>query len=288
MHQGHDRGYQLVAHALAYLVEHAERQPSLAELATYVGISPVHCQRLFKAWAGVSPKVFLQKLTLLSAKAWLEGNHSVLTASLAAGLSGKARLHDLFLHYEAMTPGEYKNRGAGLEIRWGQVPSPLGNLTLAMTGRGICSLTLGRDQTQAAQELKQRWPGACLIYAVDDIAPLATLILQTIKAPQTQQIPLVLKGSRFQVKVWEALLQIPYGRHVSYGDIAAFIGAPKAARAVGTAVGANPIAMIVPCHRVIKGSGIIGDYRWGAARKRMLLALEAAHATGHPNSGHRR
>jgi AraC family transcriptional regulator of adaptative response/methylated-DNA-[protein]-cysteine methyltransferase len=265
-----------IRHAIEFLDQHAQRQPSLDEVAREVGLSPYHFQRLFKRWAGVSPKRFLQFLTVARAKEALREGKSALEASYDSGLSGPGRLHDLFIAAEAVTPGEYKDEGAGVDIRYGFHPTPFGDCLLALTDRGICGLAFAADDAErqiVLDELRQRW-GAAAINR--DQAATAETAGQLFERPRGAPITLALKGTNFQIKVWEALLRIPPGTVVSYGDIARAIGHPDSYRAVGTAVGRNPIAYIIPCHRVIQSSGAFGNYRWGAARKRAMLGWEAA------------
>jgi AraC family transcriptional regulator of adaptative response/methylated-DNA-[protein]-cysteine methyltransferase len=276
--------YRLIAQAIAYLEANHHRQPSLEELAAHLAISPFHLQRLFKRWAGISPKRFVQFLTVEHAKQLLEQSHNLLDAAYATGLSGPGRLHDLFVTVEAMTPGEFKLGGRGLTIRYGFHPTPFGECLLAATARGVCGLNfVGADGPQGeVQGLQTRWPAAVL---VEDPAATAPVV-QSIFAPplaggqahSADTLRLLLGGTNFQIKVWEALLRIPPGSVCTYEDVAQWIGRPGAARAVGGAVGANAIAYLIPCHRVIRKSGVIRDYRWGSTRKKALLGWEAAHA----------
>jgi len=264
-----------VRHAIEYLEQHAQRQPSLDEVAQAVGLSSYHFQRMFKRWAGVSPKRFLQFLTVARAQAALREGKSALEASYDSGLSGPGRLHDLFVAVEAVTPGEYKDEGAGMEIRYGFHSTPFGDCLLAVTDRGICGLAFaGADERQAVlDELRRRWGAAVLRR---DQAATAETASRVFARSRGAPITLALKGTNFQIKVWEALLRVAPGTVVSYGDIARAIGHPDSYRAVGTAVGRNPIAYLIPCHRVIQSSGAFGNYRWGAARKRAMLGWEAA------------
>jgi AraC family transcriptional regulator of adaptative response/methylated-DNA-[protein]-cysteine methyltransferase len=270
--------FSRVAAAIHYLEAHADDQPGLEELAGAAGLSPSHFQRLFKRWAGVSPKRFLQFLTIEHAKKLLRDSNSVLDTSFEVGLSGPGRLHDLFVSVEAVTPGEYKAQGEGLEILWGLHDTPFGRCLLATTPRGVCHLSFPADDgAEGLERLNRDWGRARLI---EDPAGTRTLVEDLLFAqPQTQERPLglVLKGTNFQIKVWNALLQIPRGRAVSYGNIAAHIGSPHAHRAVGTAVGANPIAWLIPCHRVLRKGGELGGYRWGTTRKRAMIGWEATH-----------
>ena len=264
-----------VRHAIEYLEEHAQRQPSLDEVAQAVGLSSYHFQRMFKRWAGVSPKRFLQFLTVARAQAALREGKSALETSYDSGLSGPGRLHDLFVAVEAVTPGEYKDEGAGVEIRYGFHSTPFGDCLLALTDRGICGLafTGGGERQTVLDELRRRWGAAVLRR---NQAATGETASRVFKRSRGAPITLALKGTNFQIKVWEALLRIPPGAVVSYGDIARVIGHPDSYRAVGTAVGRNPIAYLIPCHRVIQSSGAFGNYRWGAARKRAMLGWEAA------------
>jgi len=268
--------------AMDFLAANVERQPSLEEVAAVAGMSPHHFQRTFKRWAGVSPKRFLQYLTLGHAKRLLDERASVLDAALDAGLSGPSRLHDLFVACEAVTPGEYKRRGEGLEIHFGLHDSAYGRALIGATERGICWLGFVRDGEDGSDEeilaeLEGDWPAAACIHDPDATAPLAARALAPANGGG-KPLPLVLYGTNFQIKVWEALLRIPSGRVASYGDIADAVGNPRAVRAVGRAVGANPISLLIPCHRVILNSGLIHNYRWGVTRKRRILAIEQARA----------
>ncbi len=270
--------YARIEKAILFLEENFRRQPSLGELAAHVGLSEYHFQRLFRRWAGISPKRFLQYLTAEYARELLREPRSTLEVAYEAGLSGPGRLHDLLVSVEAMTPGEVKRSGAGLTIRYGIHPSPFGECLLALTGRGICTLAFlppeGRDQGIA--ELRSRWEASEL--REDPAATLA--LLQRIFHPSPEgprpMVNLHLKGTNFQLKVWEALLKIPAGHLTTYEEIAASLEMPGAARAVGNAVGQNPVAFLIPCHRVIRKTGAFGGYRWGAARKKALVGWEAA------------
>jgi AraC family transcriptional regulator of adaptative response/methylated-DNA-[protein]-cysteine methyltransferase len=276
--------YELIELAIRYLERHFRQHPSLGELARVAGMSESHFQRLFTRWVGISPKRFLQFQTVEHAKALLRESHSVLDATYESGLSSAGRLHDLFVTAEAVTPGEYRRGGSGLTIRWGVHDTPFGPALLAATARGVCALDFVRvdqrgDVPSLVGRLGQRWPAADLIEDRSRTAPLADRIFS---APVTDGQPLgvVLKGTNFQIRVWEALLRIPYGHLVSYEDIAAAIGQPRAVRAVGTAVGSNPVSYLVPCHRVIRKTGEIGNYGGGVARKRAMLGWESARRFG--------
>ncbi len=270
--------YRRIEQAIAYLEEHALEQPSLDEVAEHIGLSSYHFQRLFKSWAGVSPKRFLQYLTVESAKKLLRDSVSVLDAALEVGLSGPGRLHDLFVSVEAMTPGEFKAQGKDLAIKYGFYTTPFGECLLAVTVRGICHLAFVDPDTRslALEEFRAIWQGSIL---VEDQSAGRKIIQQIFAQTREQeQTPLkvLLKGTNFQIKVWEALLKIPEGSVVSYASLAKAVGRPKAHRAVGTAAGHNPIAYLIPCHRVLKANGDIGGYHWGTVRKRAILAREAA------------
>lgn len=271
------RDYQRIRDAILFLEANADRQPDLEELAEHLGLSSSHCQRVFTRWAGVSPKRFLQFLTVEHAKRLLRRSMSVLDASYEVGLSGPGRLHDLFVATEAVTPGEYKQFGDGLDVRWGIHPSPFGDCLVAETDRGICHLSFGDGGLAANRErLEHDWQRSTLVR--DDEATHETA--RRIFAPARRAEPrrLMLKGTNFQIKVWRALLEIPQGALVTYGDVARALGRPTATRAVASAIGANPVSYLVPCHRVLRSTGALGGYAWGTERKRALIAWEAAHA----------
>jgi AraC family transcriptional regulator, regulatory protein of adaptative response / methylated-DNA-[protein]-cysteine methyltransferase len=268
--------------AIDYLVVNYQERPSLAAVAASAGMSPFHFQRSFKRWTGISPKRFAQYLAVGHAKRVLDADQSVLDAALDAGLSGPGRLHDLFVACEAVTPGEYKARGRDLAIRYGFHEGPFGRVLLGVTERGICWLSFvgaGGDE-EAEAIFAAEWPAARL--ARDDAGTAEAadrafrFALSGRAAGDGAQPRLLLRGTNFQIKVWEALLRIPPGAVASYADVARAVGRPGAVRAVGRAVGANPVSLLIPCHRVILKSGVIHNYRWGVARKRVLLALEAA------------
>lgn len=266
--------YRRIAAAIRYLEEHQESQPPLAALSAHLSLSEFHLHRLFKRWAGITPKDFLQVLTLAKARRLLAESKSVLETSLEVGLSGAARLHDLFVLHEAMTPGEYKSGARGVEMFWSRSASPFGEVLIAATHRGVCSLSFDGD----VADLAVRWPEANLVECPERIAPIAREVSARMRGERGAALNLVLKGSSFQVKVWEALLAIPEGHVMSYSALAKSIGLPQASRAVGAAVGANPIGYLIPCHRVIRSTGVIGDYHWGSDRKRALLIVEGARA----------
>lgn len=269
--------YAKVEQAIHYLAEHSHEQPDLDTVAAQTGLSSHHFQRVFKRLAGVSPKRFLQYTTLEQAKTLLRGQNSVLDTSYAVGLSGAGRLHDLFLNGEAVTPGGYKTAGAGLTIRYGIHPTPFGYALIAVTEHGICELDLRSDYATAeaqAEELTRKWRQAAL--QRDDTAT-AAVVEQIFHEgqPCVSGLPLHLRGTNFQLKVWQAILQVPEGALTTYSEIAEAVGTPKAVRAVGSAVGDNPIAYLIPCHRVLRKDGGIGGYATGVARKQAMLSYEA-------------
>jgi AraC family transcriptional regulator of adaptative response/methylated-DNA-[protein]-cysteine methyltransferase len=271
--------YMLVAQAIQYLGQNFQDQPSLDDLAAELHISPFHLQRVFSRWAGISPKRFLQFLTVGYAKSRLLAAESVLDAAYDAGLSSPGRLHDLFVTLEAVTPGEYKSQGEGLEISVGRHSTPFGESLLAITGRGIVALNfLDSDNRweDALRELHHNWPAATVTVDQDATAPWAECIFSS-HPEGVPSLPVLVKGTNFQVKVWEALLRIPHGMVCTYADIARTIQNPAAVRAVGSAIGANAVAYLIPCHRVIRQGGVVSDYRWGSTRKRALIGWEAAH-----------
>lgn len=268
------RDYRRIENALVFIAQHAQRQPSLAAIAAHLGLSEFHFQRLFLAWVGITPKRFLQFLTKEHAKALLKQTQSVLDTAHQTGLSGSSRLHDLFVQCEAMTPGEYRRGGEGLTIDYGVHPTPFGECLIALTARGICALQFLQDETEASAVagVRQEWPHAVL----QRRPHLTEAVVEALIAPPKQPLRLLLRGTNFQIKVWESLLRVPYGGTASYESIARSVGMPRAARAVGSAIGRNPIALLIPCHRVIHKIGETGHYRWGRTRKQALLAWEAA------------
>jgi AraC family transcriptional regulator of adaptative response/methylated-DNA-[protein]-cysteine methyltransferase len=270
--------YQRVADAIHYLEANYRQHPSLDEIAASVHLSKYHFQRLFKRWAGISPTQFMQFLTLEYAKERLQESQSVLDAALDAGLSGPGRLHDLFVTFEAMTPGEYKKRGIGLQIAYGFHDTPFGECLLATTERGICALYFVQenDRSAALEQLTSHWPQASYEEDPSQTQPLIDQIFVPAATDQPRPFHLLLKGTNFQVKVWQALLAIPPGAMASYQDLAASIGKPNGARAVGGALAKNPVAYLIPCHRVISKTGRAHRYRWGTARKQAMLGWEAS------------
>lgn len=270
--------YALVAKAIHYLEEHHREQPELAQIAGHIGLSDFHFQRLFSRWAGVSPKRFLQALTVGDARRALVAADSVLDAAYAAGLSGPGRLHDLFVQCTAATPGEVKSGGAGLTIRYGVQPTPFGPALFGVTERGVCALSFVEEgaEEQALDDLRRRWPAARLVADGRESAALAERVFADRRGPDP--LHLYIKGTNFQMQVWQALLRVPLGQVSTYGELAQAIGRPGAARAVGGAVGSNAIAWLIPCHRVIRQSGAVEGYRWGTERKRAMLGWEAVRA----------
>jgi len=268
--------YDRIEKTIHYLEKHFQDQPSLEKIARAANLSPFHFQRLFQKWAGVSPKQFVQYLTAQHAKQRLLESRSVLAAAYDAGLSGPGRLHDLMITVEAMTPGEVKAKGKGMKIEWGIHPTPFGDALIAVTSRGICELSFLGKQNQKAvlSQLKNEWAKAEWI---ENSTATLKMIRQIFGLGSVQSdLKLLLRGTKFQIKVWEALLRIPEGLVQSYQDVAKSIQKPTASRAVGTAVGQNSIAYLIPCHRVIRETGILGDYRWGSARKKAMLGWEEA------------
>lgn len=273
--------YDRIARAIDFIVANAAAQPGLEEVAAAANMSPFHFQRLFVRWAGLSPKRFLQVVTVERAKRLLAERRPLLDASEALGLSGTSRLHDHFVRLEAVTPGEFKTRGRGIWMRHGTAQSPFGRVLVVFTDRGITSLAFVDEATEAEtlQAVVDAWPEADLI----EDAPAARAMIERVfsRGPGSDEpLSIHVRGTNFQIAVWRALLAIPEGQLVSYGDIALAIDRPRAVRAVGTAVGANPCAFVIPCHRVIRGNGEIGGYRWGLTRKHAINAWEAAASDG--------
>ncbi len=281
------RDYERVEAAICYLETHALRQPPLAEIAAAAGLSEFHFQRLFSRWVGISPKRFLQYLTKEHAKRMLARSDTVLDSAYEAGLSGAGRLHDLFVTCEAVTPGEYRRRGADLEISFGFHDSPFGECLLATTARGLCNVSFvqegGRDPLMNG--LKRQWPRAVLRHRPRQTAPLVERVFPFAPAQKPAPLHLHVKGTNFQIQVWQALVRIPLGEAVTYEDIARHIGIPQGARAVGNAVGRNPIPFLIPCHRVIRKTGLFGYYGGGPARKKAMLGWESARAQSYRATG---
>ena len=279
------RDYDQIQRAVAFLARGWAAQPGLEELAAHLGLEPTQCQKLFKRWCGLSPKEFVQALTVHHARSLLKDSASVLDAAYEVGLSGGGRLHDLFVAHEAMTPGEYKRRGEGLEMAYGFHASPFGEALLLATPRGLAGLAFvdedkGKTPQDTLAEMMLRWPKARFVAAPDRTAPFARFVFNPADWRRDRPVRLVLIGSDFEVRVWETLLRIPIGRAVSYGDIACHLGRPTAARAVGAAVGRNPISFVVPCHRVLGRDGSLTGYHWGVTRKRALIGWEAGRVAG--------
>jgi len=267
--------YNKVRSVLESLHENWREQPSLSDLARPVGLNEDQLQKLFTRWAGLTPKAFLQALTLDHARAMLQDSASVLDAALETGLSGPGRLHDLFIAHEAMSPGAYKAKGAGLQIYYGFHPSPFGMALAMVTEHGLCGLAFndeGQDKASLV-DMTRRWPNAQYTEDSARTAPYVARVFGNIKDNQPIRITMI--GSDFEISVWETLLKIPMGKAVSYGDIASSIGKPKAARAVGAAVGRNPISFVVPCHRALGKTGALTGYHWGLTRKKAILGWEA-------------
>lgn len=274
--------YAKVAKAVEYLGANWHEHPSLEDVAAHVHLSQAHFQRLFTRWAGISPKQFIQAITLDNARDMLRSSASVLDAAYEVGLSGPGRLHDLFVTYEAMTPGDYKAGGEGLEIAWGFHESPFGTTLAMATERGLAGIAFADDgaegRARALADMMARWPRAKFFEDPARTAPYVAHSFDPRRWSADRPLKVVLIGSEFDVTVWETLLRIPAGCAVTYSDIAAQIGRPKAARAVGTAVGRNPVSFVVPCHRVLRKSGELGGYHWGLTRKRAIIGWESAIA----------
>ncbi|AXF84518.1 Bifunctional transcriptional activator/DNA repair enzyme Ada [Ephemeroptericola cinctiostellae] len=269
--------FDRVADAIAFIQAKLHDQPSLDAIAEHVGLSPYHFQRIFSEWAGTSPKKFLQFLSISYAKKLLKQPHtSIQDAAFETGLSGASRLHDLFIHIEGMTPGEYRNGGEGLTIHYSFARTLFGPLLVASTAKGICHMAFCTNEKAALTGLKHEFPNAHYLLMLDEFQQNALLIFN-YTWHELHPIKLHLKGTSFQLKVWASLLNIPLGELASYGELAARIGQPKAARAVGSAIAHNPIAYLIPCHRVIQATGTLGNYRWEASRKAAMIGWELAH-----------
>jgi AraC family transcriptional regulator of adaptative response/methylated-DNA-[protein]-cysteine methyltransferase len=266
--------YERVKKAIEFIRSNFQQQPDLDAVAKEVFLSPFHFQRLFKDWAGVSPKKFLQYISLQHAKKLLQ-QHTVSDTAYETGLSGSSRLHDLFISIEGMTPGEYKNGGEQLKINYSFAETPFGNIIVASTTKGICHLAFAENEKDALQQLRLQFPNAQFRQVVDTIQQNALFIF-TQDWKDLSKIKLHLKGTQFQIKVWEALLKIPMGDVSTYSGIATSINNPNASRAVGAAIGDNPVAFLIPCHRVIRSTGDFGQYHWGSIRKTAMIGWEAA------------
>ena len=268
--------YERIAAAIEFIQSNFKQQPSLDEIAENIHLSPFHFQRLFTEWAGTSPKKFLQYISIAHAKSLLKEKQATLfDAAYETGLSGTSRLHDLFVNIEGMTPAEYKNGGKDLIINYSFAESPFGNIIIASTAKGVCYMAFATDETTALALLKGNFPNALFMQRLDMLQQNALFIFQHdwSKLPE---IKLHLKGTDFQLKVWETLLKIPMGELDTYGSIAGKIKRPNASRAVGTAIGSNPVAFLIPCHRVIQSSGNLGGYMWGNTRKTAIIGWEGA------------
>jgi len=271
--------YHRIERAIRFLDASSPTRPSLGEVARHVGMSPFHFQRLFTRWAGISPKRFSQVLALEYAKNRLRDSRNLIDATYDAGLTSGGRLHDLFVTLDAVTPGEFRENGSGLRISAGFHESPFGEALVATTERGVCGLSFHDGSRRSAlRDLAERWPQATIEERPRVTAPIASRIFAALVVRDPEglvPLGLLVRGTNFQVKVWRALLQIPVGSVATYEDIATAIGTPNAVRAVGTAIGRNPVAFLIPCHRVIRTTGALGGYRWGLPRKRAMLAWEA-------------
>lgn len=269
--------YNRIAEAIDYIKANFKAQPNLDEVAEKVHLSPFHFQRLFTEWAGTSPKKFLQYISVEHAKKILkENNHATLfDAAFETGLSGTSRLHDLFVNIEGMTPAEYKNGGKNLEINFSFAESPFGNIIVASTQKGVCFMAFAEDEETGFEDLKHKFPNATFSRKLDLMQQNALFIFQNDWS-KLSEIKLHLKGTDFQLKVWETLLKIPMGQLSTYGSIAQKIEKPNASRAVGTAIGSNPVAFLIPCHRVIQSTGTFGGYMWGNTRKTAIIGWEGA------------
>ncbi len=268
--------YARIAKAIDYIRQNFRQQPNLDEVAEKVHLSPSHFQRLFTEWAGTSPKRFLQYISVEYAKQLLADRQATLfDTAFETGLSSTSRLHDLFVSIEGMTPAEYKNGGKELVINYSFAESAFGSIIVASTAKGVCYMAFEEDELKALQDLQVRFPNASFHRKLDQMQQNALFIFQNDWS-RLSEIKLHLKGTDFQLKVWESLLKIPMGRLSTYGSIAESIGSPAASRAVGTAIGSNPVAFLIPCHRVIQSSGIFGGYMWGPTRKAAIIGWEAA------------
>lgn len=273
-----ETNYSRVAAAINYINSNFRAQPGLAEVAEKIHLSPFHFQRIFTEWAGVSPKKFLQYLTVEHAKKMLRENQETLfNTALDSGLSGTGRLHDLFVSIEGMTPGEYKNGGEHLTISYSFAATPFGLILMASTSKGICDIAFAEERKMALQTLKNKFPNGFYVEQSNEMHEHA-LQLFNGNWSEEHQVKLHLKGTDFQLKVWETLLKTPFGSVTSYGTVANEIKLSTASRAVGTAIGANPVAFLIPCHRVIQATGIFGQYHWGADRKAAMIGWEAAQS----------
>ncbi|NAR98568.1 methylated-DNA--[protein]-cysteine S-methyltransferase [Acinetobacter haemolyticus] len=268
------RNYERIAQAIQYIQQNFQQQPQLDEVAAHIHLSPAHFQRLFTDWVGTSPKKFLQYISIEYAKQILKQEQgSVFDATFATGLSSTSRLHDLFVQIEGMTPAEYKHGGQSLTIHYQFAETLFGEVLIASTHKGICALSFVDDRAEALAQLKLQFPQAVFIEQIDAFQQSALALFQKDQQ-QLAEIKLHLKGTDFQLKVWQSLLKIPMGQLATYGELAKVINHPKAARAVGSAIGSNPVAFLIPCHRVIQSSGLFGGYEWGNVRKTAIIGWE--------------
>ena len=270
------RNYERIAEAIDYIQQNFQQQPQLDEVAAHIHLSPAHFQRLFTEWVGTSPKKFLQYISVEHAKKILKQEQgSIFDATFATGLSSTSRLHDLFIQIEGMTPAEYKHGGQSLTIHYQFAETLFGEVLIASTHKGICALSFVENRSDALKQLTAQFPQAVIIEQIDAFQHSALALFQKDQ-PQLAEIKLHLKGTEFQLKVWQSLLKIPMGQLSTYGELAKAIEHPKAARAVGTAIGSNPVAFLIPCHRVIQSTGAFGGYEWGTLRKTALIGWEGA------------
>lgn len=274
--------YQLIAEALHWLCENQQNQPGLEELASHVGLSPHYLQRLFQEWTGVSPKQFLKFLTKEHAIERLRQGQTVLDSAISSGLSGPGRLHDLLITTQAMTPGEAKRKGLGVDINFGYGYTPFGEALLAWTDKGVCFLGFCHEEGKQYtwDHFRRQWPDANL---TENSTAANNKLAEIFNEAEKTHLKVWLRGSPFQLKVWEALLDLPTGTHCTYGQLAAFTGHAGASRATGSAVGRNPVSWLIPCHRVINSLGGLGGYRWGTNTKQAMIGFEAAVNAGHKN-----
>jgi AraC family transcriptional regulator of adaptative response/methylated-DNA-[protein]-cysteine methyltransferase len=277
------RDYDSVRRAIGFISEHWRAQPSIEAIADAASVTPDELHHLFRRWAGLTPKAFMQALTLDHAKGLLRDSASVLDAALDSGLSGPGRLHDLFVTHEAMSPGEWKNGGAGMTLRFGFHPSPFGAAIVIASGRGLAGLAFADpgEEQPALADMQRRWPRASYVEDHAGTAALAQRVFDIKMWRPDQPLRVVLIGTDFEVRVWETLLKIPMGRAVCYSDIASRINSPKASRAVGAAVGKNPISFVVPCHRALGKGGALTGYHWGLTRKQAMIGWEAGQVGMH-------
>ena len=274
--------YQLIAEALHWLCQNQQDQPGLEELANHVGLSPYYLQRLFQEWTGVTPKQFLKYLTKKQAMERLIQGQTVLDSALSSGLSGPGRLHDLLITTQAMTPGEAKKKGLGVEVSYGYGLTLFGEALLAWTDRGVCFLGFCHEEGKqhTLEQFKGQWPDASLS---ENSLEANNKLSEIFNEKERKQLKIWLRGSPFQLRVWEALLSLPAGTHCTYGQLAAFSGNAGASRAIGSAIGRNPVSWLIPCHRVINSLGALGGYRWGTNTKQAIIGYEAAISAGQPD-----